>query len=515
MRVWWIVLGWGVGLLGGGGELHGVEGGPEGLVPVEGIEVERLEAEREADLGRPLGWAERLGLRARAHPFLPVSTAIFLLAVVHTFLAHRLERGAEAREKRLGHRDFVASLGQFLGRIEVVFGLWLVPLLLAFLWLLPGGWTAAADYAASRDFGEPLFVVVIMATTASRPVLYFAEVCLERVARLGGATPGAWWLTLLTVAPLLGSLVTEPAAMTVAALLLGQQFYAWEPSLRLRYATLGLLFVNVSVGGTLTHFAAPPILMVAEEWQWNLPYLFGNFGWRSLVGIVLCSGITFLLFRGEFRELRRRAGGAEEGPAERETPPPRWLIVLHLAFVVWTVVTLHQPLFFVGGFLLFLAVSHATEAHQDQPRLQQAALVGFFLAALVLHGGLQGWWISPLLGALGEIPLFFTAVALTAFNDNAVITYLAAQVPSFDPESFVAGQWISKTGLALDRARALEQAVVAGAVTGGGLTLIANAPNPAGHSLLRPWFPRAISPWRLLAAALPPTAVMGFLLMVG
>ena len=70
---------------------------------------------------------------------------------------------------------------------------------------------------------------------------------------------------------MLGSFITEPAAMTICALLLARQFYDLEPSPRLRIATIGLLFVNVSIGGTLTHFAAPPVLMVARAWGWNTP----------------------------------------------------------------------------------------------------------------------------------------------------------------------------------------------------------------------------------------------------
>lgn len=44
-------------------------------------------------------------------------------------------------------------------------------------------------------------------------------------------------------------------------------------------------------------------------------------------------------------------------------------------------------------------------------------------------------------------------------------------------------------------------AVVAGAVTGGGLTVIANAPNPAGMTILKPCFKdEAVSPLGLFLA---------------
>src|SRR5690606_23054925 len=104
-------------------------------------------------------------------------------------------------------------------------------------------------------------VVIIMALASTRPVLRFAEVCLRMFARIGKETPAAWWLSILIVGPLLGSFITEPGAMTIAAMLLAKKFYSLRPSPTLSYATLGLLFVNVSIGGVLTNFAAPPVLM--------------------------------------------------------------------------------------------------------------------------------------------------------------------------------------------------------------------------------------------------------------
>jgi hypothetical protein len=81
----------------------------------------------------------------------------------------------------------------------------------------------------------------------------------------------------------------------------------------------------------------------------------------------------------------------------------------------------------------------------------------------------------------------FGAIGLTAFNDNAAITYLATLVP--------------------DLTEGMKFAVVAGAVTGGGLTVIANAPNPAGQSLLAKYFQDGIAPLGLFLGALAPTAV--------
>jgi hypothetical protein len=341
-----------------------------------------------------------------------------------------------------------------------------------------------------------MFVVVIMALAGTRPVLGFAQVCLRNIASMGQGTIGAWWLTLLIVAPILGSFITEPAAMTIGALLLARQFYALKPSPRFAYATLGLLFVNISVGGTFTHFAAPPVLMVAGPWQWDTPFMFVHFGWKAAVGIVLATAIYYAVFRGELKALddKRRAtpDAASRGAA---VPVPAWITIVQLLFMAFTVFVAHYPPLFIGGFLFFLAFAQATAHHQGRFDLKAPLLVGFFLAGLVVHGGLQAWWIEPLLKRLDELPLFAGATVLTAFNDNAAITYLATLVPGFTDAS--------------------QYAVVAGAVTGGGLTVIANAPNPAGQTILQRFFPEGVSPWHLLLGALLPTAVMAvcFLLL--
>ncbi len=247
------------------------------------------------------GLLATLSSRVEADPFNLVATVIFLLAIVHTFgaarfvgLAHKAQRrhDEQRRAEGLPPRPSVrAELLHFLGEVEVVFGLWAVVLMVAITWVR--GWETAQHYVNDTvNYTEALFVVVIMALASTRPIVVFAEAALERVARLGGATPAAWWLAILTVGPLLGSFITEPAAMTICALLLARQFYDLRPSTRLKYATLGLLFVNISIGGTLTHFAAPPVLMVARPWGWDTPFMLGHFGWRSTLAILVSNAVS-------------------------------------------------------------------------------------------------------------------------------------------------------------------------------------------------------------------------------
>jgi putative Na+/H+ antiporter len=442
--------------------------------------------------------------RVQIDPFNAIATAIFLLAILHTFaaarftaLSHRIQHEHDA-SARAGGRPQTPSVAaevlHFLGEVEVVFGLWAVVLLAAMIGY--AGWEPSKHYFNDRViYTEPLFVVVIMALAATRPIVGFAEASLGRVANTWRGTPAAWWAAILIIGPIFGSFITEPAAMTICALLLARQFYDLQPSTQLKYATLGLLFVNVSIGGTLTHFAAPPVLMVARTWDWTTSFMLGHFGWRAVLAIVASTLVYFLIFQSEFGELATRPARADVDEPEDHTgsisallPVPAWLTATHMAFMAWTVLTAHYPALFVGGFLIFLGFAKATAAYQSHIELKAPLLVGFFLAGLVIHGGLQGWWIAPVLANLSETPLFLSATLLTAFNDNALITYLATLVPNLDDQ--------------------LKIAIVEGAVTGGGLTVIANAPNPAGQALLGRFFDGAIKPIGLLLGALPPTLIV-------
>jgi hypothetical protein len=437
-------------------------------------------------------------------PFNAIATGIFLLALIHTFAAARFAEAAHTVQHRSDEDartngrppmpSVVAELLHFFGEVEVVFGLWAAVLLVAAA--VYHGWGAATHYVNDTvNYTEPLFVVVIMALAATRPIIGLAEAALRRVSALGGGTVAASWFSILTAGSLLGSFVTEPAAMTICALLLGRQFYDLEPSPRLKYATLGLLFVNVSIGGTLTHFAAPPVLMVARVWSWDTPFMLSHFGWRAVMAILVSTTLYYVAFRRELQALCLKPVVQDvERPDEDSLngrpsllPVPGWITAVHVVFMAWTVVNAHYPALFLGGFLFFLGFVRATAAYQSQVPLRAPLLVGFFLAALVIHGGLQGWWIAPTLASLSETPLFFGAAVLTAFNDNALITYLSTLVPDFSDS--------------------MKVAVVEGAVTGGGLTVVANAPNPAGQALLSRFFGGAVHPLGLLAAALVPTIV--------
>ena len=563
-----------------------------------------LESYNDAEAGGI--WAV-LQNRVRQEPFNLVATLIFFLAIVHSFMtgrfmaiAHKWEHEHQEKIKSgEANRDSVhhgAELFHFLGEVEAVFGIWAIALGMAVIGFYD--WKTMVHYISYEvNYTEPLFVVVIMTLAATRPILRLSEAIIRKIAGLLGGSLTAQWLTTLTIGPFLGSFITEPAAMTISALILARILYELEPGQRFKYATLGLLFVNISVGGTLTHFAAPPVLMVASPWEWTTVHMLTHFGWKAELGILISNALYFLVFRKElarleeksmlvrlkdeiqekyfnrmdmdarfqefitavdgeqgtivavekqiqkvaeevkqrlekryipelvekgidedlvrqafgqrFEEIKLRAmrrglpallpedrRGAFNDPDwdKRDDPVPVWITIVHVSFMAWTILNAHHPELFIPGMLFFLGFSQVTKPFQNRVDLKPALLVGFFLGGLVIHGGVQGWWIAPILGNLSEIPLMLGATILTAFNDNAAITFLSTLVPDFTDS--------------------LKYAVVAGAVAGGGLTIIANAPNPAGVSILKKYFNNEVSPGGILAGALAPTAIVWLIFLM-
>ncbi len=569
---------------------------PEGAGSVEFPML--LENYNDTDMG---SISAQLLHRIKIKPFNILATLIFILAIVHTFLtskflsiSHHLQQQhdklkarGEAPKNSVSHK---AEICHFLGEVEAVFGIWAVALGLVIVLFFD--WSTLKYYLTNRvNFTEPLFVVVIMTLAATRPILRLSEQVMEKIAGLMGGSLVGWWLTILTIGPLLGSLITEPAAMTISALLLSSKFYELDPPEGFKYATLGLLFVNISVGGTLTHFAAPPVLMVANPWDWGTVHMLTQFGWKATLGILIANGVYYVVYRrtlgemAEAFELRRlkeeirkkylcrnemeayidtiapkvrselqfeekiteqvaevasrirkelephylekvaktgvdqdlahrafekqieevrlsklrenfpgvlpesqRARYIDPEWDNREDKVPGWVTLVHVLFMGWTIFNAHYPELFIPGLLFFLGFAQVTAPYQNRIDLKQPLLVGFFLGGLVIHGGVQGWWIEPVLGSLAEVPLMLGATILTAFNDNAAITFLSTLVPNFTDS--------------------LKYAVVAGAVAGGGLTVIANAPNPAGQSLLKRHFKNGVSPVGLLKGALVPTVIV-------
>ena len=366
-----------------------------------------------------------------------IAAVLFALALLHTFSVKRFERAAAYSPRHAG-------LFHLLGEVEIVFGFWAIVLIACMA--LTAGSADTIAYAESRNYTEPLFVFVVMVIAASRPILHAVEAGLRAAAHVVPLpTPlMTAWLSLAVV-PLFGSLITEPAAMTIAALMLAPQVFQRRIPEGPKYLALGVLFVNVSIGGTLTSYAAPPVLMVASTWHWDSSYMLLNFGWKAALVVLINATLAAVVLRKHLHS------SADDAQTLRE-PMPAAVVIVHILFLIGVVTFAHHPIIFVGLFLMFLGFTQAYDAYQRPLIIKEALLVGFFLAGLVLLGGMQRWWLQPIVSSLEPLALF------------------------------------------------------AGAVAGGGLTVIANAPNPAGVALLKRGFAdETVGAGGLLLGAAVPT----------
>ena len=413
-----------------------------------------------------------------------VAVTIFAFALVHTFSTQYFHHLAHIQPAHAG-------LWHLLGEVEVVFGFWAMILLVFLVFYV--GTEHALGYLEGRDFTEPAFVFVIMVIAASRPIIDFAGALLHFISRaLPLSWPVSYYFTVLSVGPLLGSFITEPAAMTLSALLLRQRFFSRKASASFMYATIGVLFVNVSIGGTLTPYAAPPVVMVAEKWGYDTTAMLTLFGWKAAIAVIVnAAGVTY--FFRDYLNLQPTISKALAG-----IDVPVWIIAIHVAFLIGVVIFAHHATVFIALFLFFLGFTEAYKRYQSRLMLREGLLVAFFLAGLVVLGGQQKWWLVPVLRDMEPTALYFSATLLTAITDNAALTYLGSLVDGVS--------------------EAFKYSMVAGAVTGGGLTVIANAPNPAGFAILKDSFgDGAIGALQLAAAATPPTlvAICAFQLLPG
>lgn len=405
-----------------------------------------------------------------------IATVIFGLALVHTFAASQFQHLAHTHPRHSG-------LFHLLGEVEVVFGVWAAILILVMAFVSRP--EQAIAYLDSRNYAEPLLVFVLMVMAASRPLVEAARAINNSLARLLPLQPlTARFVVTMSFIPLMGSFITEPAAMTLAALLMRDQFLRHDLPERFKYAIIGVLFVNVSIGGTLTPFAAPPVLMVAAKWDWDIAFMISQIGWRALIAVIFNAIALTIIGRKALQAMPFTNESSENDPQKI----PLSVTLIHASFLAAAVTFHHHPVVFMGLFLFFLGYTAAYPHYQSRLLLREALLVAFFLAGLVVLGGKQAWWLQELLAGMSPTVLYFSATALTAITDNAAITYLGSLVDGTDA--------------------AFKYALVTGAVTGGGLTVIANAPNPAGYALLKDCFAeKSISALGLFSAALLPTLV--------
>lgn len=385
-------------------------------------------------------------------------TICFALAMIQTFAAPVVKKLA----KRFQEESITGKLLMMLSEAEITFGLWAGVVFILAMKLCGGN---PVEYLEHLEFTEPCFVFVVLVVAGSGPVVQFATRLVDVIAkRVPLPDQLDFFLTTMIVGPLLGSLITEPAAITLTASILRDRYFRQEISRRFTHCILAVLFVNVSIGGTLTHFAAPPVVMVAKVWHLDSAFMIRHLGYKAAIAIVINAVLLTWLFKDEL--LKTRTG--EQKPEGEGKCTPWWLTICHLGLLALVVALAHHTKPLLAVFIFFLGMVHVTHHYQEKLEIETGLKVGVFLAGLIVLGTQQTWWLQPVVSGLGDLALFISTSLLTGITDNAALTYLGSLVQGLSDSS--------------------KYALLAGAVTGGGLTIIANAPNPAGYGVLSKHF---------------------------
>src|SRR5690606_33518904 len=324
-----------------------------------------------------------------------LATVLFALAIIHTFSVPVFARLANKGGPHAG-------LWHLLSEVEAVFGVW-AAVLVACIFLLSGP-GSAVSYVESSNFTEPAFVFAIMVVAASRPIIAVVGLMVNALARLLPMRRElSMYFVILAFVPLAGSFITEPAAMTLAALLLRDAYFRRHGQEGFKYMTIGVLFVNVSIGGVLTAYAAPPVLMVAATFGWASGYMATHFGWRAAVAVIFSAAAATFICR---RYLLDGTIGTASTEGSR-APVPALFLAIRIAFLGAIVLSAHHLPIFTGLLLLFIGFAHAYSRHHNPLLIREGLMVGFFLAGLVVLGGLQKWWLQDLLGGLSPTVLYW------------------------------------------------------------------------------------------------------------
>ncbi len=397
-----------------------------------------------------------------------IGSICFILALSHTFFAVKFK-----------------PISHYLSETELAFPFWGIIFLATVPLFSVLGWIDGSDsrnqfmeLAGHLDFSEPALLFVILLVTNTPLVMRFASRAIDGVAdlvmQMASASRGeASYITSMIVGPLMGSLITEPAAMTVTALFLRDRFFNRRVSRRFKFMSFANLLVNVSIGGALTNFAAPPILMVRDAWGWSSNFVFFHFGLNAALAIVVNTGLCWFFLRGELR--------AVQGfPKESLNDANGLILKKDSASTTRTSQAAEQRAVRSLGSRLFYLV--------NQFEFRSSLYVALFLAGVVVLGHQQAWWLRELVEGKSPFSLFLGSTVLTSVTDNAALTYLSTQIESLTP--------------------LMRHAVVAGSIAGGGISVVANAPNPIGFSILREQLGDAGFGFSdLLRYALLPTAI--------
>lgn len=417
------------------------------------------------------------------------ATSLFVLSIIHMFLAPwftRLYRFFQHKKivfpERWKKYLWLSEFFRLIGRIELVFILWSIPLF--FLFIYTEGYRITMAYFNTRNYTFALFIMIMWILLGSKPISYLAEHTFAKIASIGRQSPKSWWLTVMFVAPLSTSFLKETGAIIIATTLLAKYFYDLSPSSKFAYATMGLLFSNISVGGLLTASSSRSLSMVYPVLRWSHSEVIINFGWKALLAICISTLTYYYIFRKEFKNFPNKVAYIVK--SNRKIPV--WMICSHILFLYTLIHFRSIPILMGGVLILFLFFHRLTIFYQRKIDLLKIGFLGLFFLGMSFLGGLQEWWILSLIKKMSDFGYMLTSYMLSIFLDNVLVNLMMHDVPM-----------VTDCYLYL---------IISGCVAAGGLTLISNTPNIVGYSALRPFFQTpSFSFWKLFVSSLFPSIV--------
>ena len=206
-------------------------------------------------------------------------TAIFFLAITHALLSDKFLKTARLKAIQGAGTPLVTTYN-FLGNITIIFGFWLVPILIV-MWINKGG-DYTFEYLQTFDLGEPFAYFVLAALGFLQPLRHLLANALNYLCKLTSYQIAFWWSALLIFSSILTGCFSELGIMAVVCGLLSRTFFSLKPSNNLSYLTLSLLLIGLSVGGAILPFNLLFTLEVFNGVNWYHWTIFLLFGWKSL-----------------------------------------------------------------------------------------------------------------------------------------------------------------------------------------------------------------------------------------
>lgn len=422
-------------------------------------------------------------------PFQIFSTIFFCIAIVHVFICDKFQKKARSLHGK-ERKSSRFSLFEFLGNTTLIFGLWLIPILILMLFL--EGPSQTLNLIQSIDYVEPFAYFVLITLATVRPVLQLFDSLVDSVSKVFHNKLILWWLTVLVLSALLTGCFSEIAVMTLTAQFLATRFFPLHPSKSLTYFTFSSLLLVIAVGTTIVPINFSFFFKTFDSDLTRFK-IFTLFGWKTLVALLGVLSFGLLFYRKEFDKLQRQKKKVTRKSAAITARHFLYLFLILIAsfgkenpyilmMVIATVVILHKAAFKIVG-------------QEGKLSLYLPLLIAFFTTTLEFHASLQKWWVEPLLTNIRGFPSFGLPYLLTGLNEHVPLAALKTTLIQVSEQV----KFLSYLGV----------------LAGGALTFIAKSSNIVAKKLLKTHFSgQVISPFMHLAYALPLTFIFAMIVLI-